>query len=92
MTHDRGGTGRLYGDGVPADASWAWDAYEADSVGLVELTIDFGGVKAELTMDIKHAEQFIVEGRDAVVQAKQAELEWETDTDPEAGVNEECDD
>lgn len=72
MSHEHETTDRLSGDGVAADASWEWDAYEADGYGFVELTVTFGGVEGELTMTVETAERFVVEGRDAIAAALEA--------------------
>jgi hypothetical protein len=57
---------------------------------LIRLTFDLWELSASVDFHIDQAEDFIVQFRDEVVRAKQAELEWETDTDPEAGIAEEC--
>jgi hypothetical protein len=56
----------------------------------VALRFGFAGLEAELTFDIEAAEEFLIQFRDEIVRAKQKELEWETNTDPESGIAEEC--
>lgn len=55
---------------------------------IVRLTFDLGGLEMNTDFSIEEAEEFIVAYRDAVVRAKQARLEWETNTDPESGIAE----
>lgn len=86
-SRDREATGRLADDGLPAAASWEWDAYEADGLGFAELTLDFGGLEAELMLTTESAERFIKEARAAVVAAKKEELEATTTTSSETGVS-----
>ncbi len=57
---------------------------------LVRLTFDLWELSASVDFHIDQAEDFLVQFRDEVVRAKQAQLEWETDTDPETGIAEEC--
>lgn len=57
---------------------------------LIRLTFDLWELSASVDFHIDQAEDFLVRFRDEVVRAKQAELEWETDTDPETGIAEEC--
>lgn len=57
---------------------------------LVRLAFDLWQLTASVDFHIDQAEDFLVQFRDEVVRAKQAELEWETDTDPETGIAEEC--
>ena len=57
---------------------------------LVRLTFDLWELSASVDFHIDQAEDFLVQFRDEVVRAKQAELEWETNTDPESGIAEEC--
>lgn len=57
---------------------------------LVRLTFDLWELSASVDFHIEQAEEFIVRFRDEVVRAKQAQLEWETDTDPETGIAGEC--
>ena len=52
----------------------------------VDLTFDLDGLSLTIDFDPEVAEEFIVAFRDEIVRAKQKELEWETDTDPESGV------
>lgn len=53
----------------------------------VEVTVDLGGLELTLDFALEEAEEFIVRFRDEVVRAKQAKLEWETDTDVDSGVD-----
>ena len=53
---------------------------------LVRFTFNLWKLSASVGFHAKQAEEFIVQFRDEVVRAKQAELEWETDTDPETGI------
>ena len=57
---------------------------------LVRLTFDLWELSASVDFHIDQAEDFLVQFRDEVVRAKQAELKWETNTDPESGIAEEC--
>lgn len=57
---------------------------------LIRLTFDLWELSASVDFHIDQAEDFLVQFRDEVVWAKQAELEWETDTDPATGIAEEC--
>jgi hypothetical protein len=57
---------------------------------LVRLTFDLWQLTASVDFHIDQAEDFLVQFRDEIVRAKQAELEWETNTDPETGIAEEC--
>jgi hypothetical protein len=59
-------------------------------IQLVRLTFDLWELSASVDFHIGQAEDFLVQFRDEVVRAKQAELEWETDTDPETGIAGEC--
>ena len=70
--------------------SWELEAQEADGYAFVALRFGFAGLEAELTFDIEAAEEFLIQFRDEIVRAKQKELEWETNTDPESGIAEEC--
>lgn len=62
-------------------------AAEAESVAVVT-TFDLGFGEFDVYFSEDEAEQFIVKFRDELVRAKQARLEWETDTDPDSGVAE----
>lgn len=57
---------------------------------LVRLTFGLWQLTASVDFHIDQAEDFLVQFRDEIVRAKQAELEWETNTDPETGIAEEC--
>lgn len=58
----------------------------------VELTVGREGLTVTHEFPIEAAEEFIVRFRNAVVRAKQAELEWQTNTDPSSGVPDEEED
>lgn len=57
-----------------------------DGHSYLEITFKIGLGEFTARFTIERAEKFIVELRDEIVRAKQAQLEWETDTDPETGV------
>lgn len=59
---------------------------------VVRLTFDLWELEASVNFHIDQAEDFIVRFRDEVVRAKQAEVEWETNTNPDTGIAGECDD
>lgn len=63
---------------------------DAGETQLIRLTFDLWELSASVDFNIDQAGDFIVRFRDEVVRAKQVELEWETDTDPETGIAEEC--
>lgn len=54
---------------------------------LVCLTVNIWSLEASVNFRIEQAEEFIVQFRDETVRAKQAQLEYQTDTDPETGVD-----
>jgi hypothetical protein len=56
----------------------------------IDLTVDMGGISLTVDMDLDEAESFIRQFRDEIVRARQARIEWETDTDPETGISERC--
>lgn len=83
----------ISGTGNVADAV----GYEVEHVELddgetqlVLLTFELWELSASVDFHIDQAEDFLVQFRDEVVRAKQAELEWETNTDPESGIAEGC--
>ena len=57
---------------------------------LVRITFDLWELFASVDFHVDQAEEFIIQLRDEIVRAKQARLEWETNTDPESGIAEEC--
>lgn len=83
-------SGELRGHDQPLDAV----DYEIDMVEfeeghcMVAVTFDLGFAELDVQFNSEDAEEFIVEFRDELVHAKQAQLEWETNTDPETGVAE----
>lgn len=81
--------GELIGTGHPGDeVTVETDSFEDGGVGYVNLTIDFVGLEANVTLDIDAAENLLVELRDETVRAKQKELAWRTNTDPKRGIEE----
>jgi hypothetical protein len=81
----------FHGTSYTLDAvSWEIEAQQADGYAFVALRFGLAGLEAELTFDIEAAEEFLIQFRDEIVRAKQKELEWETNTDPESGIAEEC--
>ncbi|MUW14849.1 hypothetical protein GJ633_09370 [Halorubrum sp. CBA1125] len=79
--------GRVLGSGgYSYSVGWETDSHAEDGIGMIELCIQLGGFDVELSFRIDEAETFLEDVRDEIVRAKQAELEWETDTDPETGV------
>jgi hypothetical protein len=91
MTESGDCLAEFHGTGFPLDAvTWELDSHESDRHAFVDLCFNFGELEAELSFEIEDAEQFIVQFRDEVVRAKQRELEWQTDTDSQTGVPEEC--
>lgn len=91
MSDGRDCSAEFHGTSHTLDAvSWELEAQEADGYAFVALRFGFAGLEAELTFGIEAAEEFLVQFRDEIVRAKQKELEWETNTDPESGIAEEC--
>jgi hypothetical protein len=91
MTESGDCLAEFHGTGFPLDVvTWELDSHESDGHAFVDLCFNFGELEAELSFEIEDAEQFIVQFRDEVVRAKQRELEWQTDTDSQTGVPEEC--
>lgn len=98
MTEDdpaRAACARLTGDvSTVSEASWRVEHVERDAGEYhgVRVTVDLGPLDVELDLgDADRAEVFLVALRDAIVEAKRADLEWESDTDPSPGTSE-CDD
>jgi len=60
--------------------------HESGETVTITLTVDMGELELTLAFDPDTAEAFVVAVRDAVVRAKQARIEWETDTGPETGI------
>jgi hypothetical protein len=82
-------TARVTGSGCFLDAvNWELDSHAEDGIGVVELQLGLGGLDVELSFTIDEAQSFLEDVRDETVRAKQAELEWEMDTDPETGIEE----
>lgn len=91
MSDDDTCAAKFRGTGHSLDAvSWELEAQEADGYAFVALRFGFAGLEAELTFDIETAEEFLIQVRDEIVRAKQKELKWETNTDPDTGIAEEC--
>jgi len=91
MTDDDTCAAKFRGTGHSLDVvPWEIKAQEADGYAFVALRFGFAGFEAELTFDIETAEEFLIQFREDIVRAKQKELEWETNTDPESGIAEEC--
>lgn len=79
--------GELRGQDVPLDrVSYELSREESGAYQFVTVTFDLGLAEFDVNFEVEKAEQFIVEFRDEVVRAKQADLEYQTDTDPETGV------
>lgn len=57
-----------------------------DGCSWVIVTFDFDFAEFDVMFKRELAEKFVVELRDELVRAKQSELEWQTNTDPESGV------
>lgn len=53
---------------------------------IVRVEADLYNLTAEIDFLVDDAEQFLILFRDEIVRAKRAELEWETDTDPDTGI------
>ena len=58
----------------------------ADGTQVVRLTFGLWELCVSVDFCIDQADEFLVEVRDAVVRAKRAQIEWETNTDPETGI------
>lgn len=81
--------GRIFGTGKIADTVDCETEHIEDTeaeVQMIEVTFDFYMVEFSVTYSIKEAEEFLVGFRDEIIRAKRAQLEWETDTDPETGI------
>ncbi|WP_143414708.1 hypothetical protein [Halorubrum sp. SD683] len=79
--------GRLRGkDMVVDEIGYELDYQTEDEYAWVLLTLDLGFTEVEVQFDSEKAEQFIVEFRDELVKAKQEQLEYDTNTDPDSGV------
>lgn len=80
-------SGELRGQELPLDrVSYEMSWKECGEFQFVTVTFDLGFAEFDVDFELEEAEQFIVEFRDELVRAKQAELEYETNTDPESGV------
>lgn len=78
----------------------SWDAvgYEIDQEELdggetqmIHVIFDFWGFEAVVKFNLRTAESFLEEFRDAVAEGKRKRLEWETETDPDISVREGAD-
>lgn len=58
---------------------------------MVRVNLDIGFVEASVDFDLDDAEEFLIEFRDHLVNAKRAQLEWESNTDPTTGVEDDID-
>lgn len=86
---DRGAaTVAIAGGGAPSGAEYEIERKEmaGGEIQLVEVTLDTGAVEISTEFELDEAEEFLVEFRDAIVDGKIKELEWETDTGPETGL------
>ena len=91
MSDDDTSAAEFHGKGHSLDAvPWELEAREADGYAFVALRFGFAGLETELTFDIETAEEFLIQFRDEIVRAKRKELEWETNTNPDTGIAEEC--
>lgn len=73
---------------VHADAvEWEIETYSDGDVVTVVVTFDVGEFDVSVHFPIETADEFIVELRDALVDAKRQQLEWKTDTDPSTGID-----
>jgi len=81
---------RLAGEGLLSESvSYEIEATEHGNgeAFSVDITIDLGGLSLTIDFDPEMAEDLVVDLRDEIVRAKQKELAWQTDTDPETGVS-----
>lgn len=85
---DYGVSGRLSGQEMRLEVDYDLDHEGGGEYQAVVATFDLGFAEFDAHFTEEEAEQFIVEFRDELVRAKQAKLEWETNTDPESGVAE----
>lgn len=79
----------ISGEGALHDNAGYEVEHRSDAGGqeqFIRLTVDLGGFQLALDFNLDGAEEFVVRVRDKIVRAKQAQLEWQTDTDPETGV------
>lgn len=79
--------GRLSGELHAHPVPWEIETSTEDGVGLVTVSFPVRGLDVEVSFPIETADEFIVELRDAIVDAKRQQLEWETDTDPDTGID-----
>lgn len=74
----------MEGTGVPLDAvPWEIEADDDGDVQFVRITYGLAGMDLQATMNIDDAERYLADLREAIVDAKRAELEWESDTEVE---------
>lgn len=80
--------GELRGQDMQLDAvDYEIDMVEIEEgLSMVFVTFDFGFAELDVEFNVEDGEEFIVEFRDELVRAKQAQLEYQTNTDPESGV------
>lgn len=94
--HDPGreASAELHGTGDwIGTAPWEVETWFDNGAGVafIDITFDLGGFEATFTVSLDKAERFIRDIRDAVVEGKQQELEWATDTDGDEAATGESD-